>query len=113
MNAPVRGAEYTAREVLGLELRDCPFFRFCVNGRIEVIQTSHLTEAELLSVPGFADTRWRYQRETREWIPLFMAVNDDAVAACVDMEPDRSPYNDQPALWVTPKGFPRKQYSYA
>lgn len=105
MAYPVMHSVYTAREVYELELLDSPFLRFCVGGSMAVIQTTHLTEEQLLSVPGFADTRWRYQRTTHEWIPLFMAVSDTEVYACVDIE--LGP--DEP--WVTPKGFPRDQYS--
>ena len=111
MSAPRRGDVYTAAEVEALSLRDAPFYRFVVNGNVEVIQTSHLTVEQLLSVPGFAQTRWRYERETHEWIPLFRAVDDAAVQACVDTEPAIDPYGDgHPWLWVTPKGFAREQF---
>jgi hypothetical protein len=111
MPYPKINAVHTASQICSFDLLDSPFFRFCVDGAIQVIQTCHLTDEELLSVPGFAGTRWRYERTTEEWIPLFRAVDDTEILACVDIEPDVSPFSRSGELWVTPKGFPRKQYS--
>lgn len=110
MARPVMHAVYTAAELHKLDLLDSPCLRFSYRNGLAVIQNCHLTEEELLSVPSFADTRWRYIRTTHEWIPVFHAVDDDAVIACMDIERDRSPYSDDGSWWVTPKGFPREQY---
>lgn len=97
---------YTLREVLQLNLLDMP--SLCINAG--VIQHSHVTDEQLLSVPGLADTRWYYIRTTHEWIPIFKCVDDAAVIACVDIRPSLSPYDSPDAKWITPKGFPRLQY---
>lgn len=107
---PQRGATYTTREVLSLELLDSPHFGFCIDGRRTVIQNSHCSDEELLAQPGMADVRWEYIRTTDEWIPVFRAVDDAAVLAVVDVEPSRYQYDDEGSMWVTPKGLPREQY---
>jgi hypothetical protein len=58
-------------------------------------------------VPGIAQTKWRYVRETHEWIPIFLWADPGNPRDVVDVEPllgDRKRY-----LWITPKGFPREQ----
>lgn len=111
---PVRGCAYTTKQVLEtLFLKDSPSLCFFKDGQMSVIQTSHLDEEELLSVPGMAALQWRYIRTTFEWIPVFQAVSDADVLACVDTEPSVDPYAEPveiPSFWVTPKGFPREQY---
>lgn len=108
---PTRGGIYTADQIMNvLELRDAPHMYFTHEGRRSVVQNSHLTDAELLSVPGFADTKWTYLRTTDEWIPVFSAISDSAIRECVDIEPWIDPYSDDAGFWVTPKGFPRQQY---
>lgn len=108
---PKPGSVYTAKQILlVLELKDSPHLYFSHENRRSVLQNSHLTNEELLSVPGFAETQWTYLRTTDEWIPVFTAVDDDAVRECVDAEPWIDPYDRDPGFWVTPKGFPRPQH---
>jgi len=111
-NRPKQGAIYTAKQILEeLDLMDSPFFRFHHNNEIQVIQTSHCGDGALLEVPGFAESRWRYERTTDEWIPLFMLDVDQDITEWVDMEPDNNPYVDNNrVMYVTPKGFPERQY---
>jgi hypothetical protein len=133
---PKRGGVYTLREVeIVLELRDsahlgfwhdlgaawvcascanddddCPYVH---NHKVQcVIQTSHVTRDDLLSIPGFADSKWKYRYETDEWIPVFEFVGTD-IQQFVNIVPSLCDYNldrDPNSQWVTPKGFPRKQY---
>lgn len=106
---PRRGQVYTTEEILNtLDLRDSPSLLFIYNGRLSVIQTSHLTDKELLSNPELASLEWTYIRETIEWIPVFHAVDDDAVNRQVDIEQSTHEFDD--SWWVTPKGFHREQY---
>lgn len=110
-NNPVKGSIYDLAEVFDLNLLDSPSLGFSYNGRQCVIQDSHVTVEEVLSVPGLAATEWRYVRTTSEWIPVFEAINDAAVIACLDIEPEFDPHDeDAERFWVTPKGFPRSQY---
>lgn len=111
-NLPKQGAIYTAKQILEeLNLKDSPFFRFHFNNEIQVIQTSHCSEEELLEVPGFAESRWRYERTTSEWIPLFMLDVDQDITEWVDMEPDNSPFvKNNRSMFVTPKGLIEEQY---
>lgn len=103
---PRRGVIYTLRDILEkLQLDDSPFL-YCDGG---VIQTSHVTNEQLLSVPGMAETRWEYLRTTSEWIPLFLSV-DSSGTVPVDVEPNTDPDAKPGSLWITPRGFPRKQY---
>lgn len=111
LNNPVKGSVYTLAQVFDLNLLDSPSLGFSYSGRQCVIQDSHVTVEELLTVPDLALTEWRYVRTTNEWIPVFEAVKNDAVIACVDIEPEFDPHEEtSERFWVTPKGFPRPQY---
>jgi hypothetical protein len=106
---------YTLAEISGLYLRDSPFLRGFAAGRHVVIQSSHLTEEELLAVPGAAESQWRYVRETEEWIPIFEFVGpENGIAQFCDMayafDWSKEAYDHQGELWVTPKGHPRRQF---
>lgn len=108
---PRRGEEYSFEELLQLTLDDDANLSFVHEGLNAVIQSTHITDAELLSVPGFSQTRWRYIRTTSEWIPIFHAVDSEEVLKCVDVEPSACKFTT-PHWWATPKGFPREQYVY-
>jgi hypothetical protein len=105
---PQIGQNYTLEQIVReLRLRDCPALMVQLNAKMSCVQDSHLSEQELLSVPGFAQTKWRYVRETHEWIPVFHWADATDPLTFFDVEPS----NDDPDRydWVTPKGFPREQ----
>lgn len=112
MPKPIPQHTYTLRELLQLDLLDSPALLFWHGNVRCVVQNCHLTEEELLSVPGMADTTWTYSRTTHEWIPIFVCKHVDALIACVDIEPSKDRF-DPKGHWVTPKGFPRAQYEHA
>jgi hypothetical protein len=94
---------YTFREVCELTLRDSPCLLFWdKEGNRANIQDSHMTREEMLSVPGFADSEWRYIRETHEWIPVFTYAGKVDIFTFV--EPTRE-YHGEPSYAL--KGFPR------
>ena len=114
---PKQGQVYSLEYILKtLYLRDSPSLN--VSG-IGVIQTSHLDngDEDLLSIPGFKDTKWKDLRETSEWIPLFRSEdtpeNIELVKSGIEYEPWTTcpmRYPEDPELnWVTPKGYPRPQ----
>lgn len=108
LRRPVPGCVCTARQVLcELELDDSPSWGFWIYERRACIQSAHLTDAELLSVPGFADTEWTYVRRTHEWVPVFNAVDSHAILACVDAVLVTDLLMRETWYWVTPRGFPR------
>jgi hypothetical protein len=113
----MRGRVYTAHQVLkDLELLDTPFFCFEHEGGRGVVQTSHLRDEELLMVPGFADSWWRYQYTTNEWIPIFeFVLGLEKITDLVDLvripEEDEKDFGDR--WWATPKGFPREYVSFS
>lgn len=109
VNYPQQGKEYTAEEVFKLDLDDTPHLGFQHEGLPAIIQNSHITVEELLSVPGLAQTKWRYVFTTNEWVPIFEAVDVTEVLKCVDIVPWKCCFDD-PHWWVTPKGFPREQH---
>lgn len=85
---------------------------FTLLGVDGVIQNSHLTEEQLLSVPGLADTVWQYLRTTHEWIPIFRYVGTTDLREVLDVELGANPDWDRDQRkwwWATPKGFPREQ----
>lgn len=105
---PIRSLTYTSEQVFReLKLRDSPFLRLYHCDKLTPIQTSHITPDELLSIPGFAELEWIYRYETDEWIPVFDAADDKAVAKLLNFEPWEG--KEDKHLWTTPKMFPRKQ----
>ncbi len=109
---PVRNVVYTAAEVYALELDDSPSLGFRWRDRQACVQTSHVTDVQLLSVPGFADTRWRYLRTTHEWIPVFECVYTELLLPCLDISLEFDSLFKRYEVWATPKGFPREWYTY-
>ena len=108
---PVRGNIYSYAEITNLYLRDSEHLMFDhqETGQRCVVQTSHVTEEELLSIPRFAETKWRYMRETDEWVPLFQFVEhagEPNIETFLDIEQD----GDDEGFWCVPKAFPRKQW---
>jgi hypothetical protein len=108
---PKREQVYTLEEVINkLHLRDSPSLNFWdEKGNSQVIQTSHILEEDLLTIPGFADSKWKYIMETHEWIPIFRYVDERPMSDFVTMEPWEC-YGEPGALWVIPKGYPRPQH---
>lgn len=116
---PKQHEVYTLRDIVQkLSLRDSPHLGFQFRSPdpqetesvLAVIQNSHVTDEDLLSIPGFADSKWKYLRETEEWIPVFSYADELPITDFVEMELDLHPYNLTHQWWVTPKGFPRDQY---
>lgn len=105
---PQRNKVYTLKEIeTELKLRDSPFLMVQIDGQDNPIQLSHVNPAELLLVDGWAETKWSYQYETDEWIPIFHQVGE-SVMDLIDHEPDE--YAPSPKCrWVVPKAFPRAQ----
>lgn len=94
---------YTLLEIESrVELRDAPSLGFVHEGFTACIQTAHLTVHQLLQVPGLAGSKWQYLRDTKEWIPIFRAIDPAAIHECVDIAID-----PEYGTWVTPKGHPR------
>jgi hypothetical protein len=116
---PVRNMLFSLRDIFTrLDIDDSPCLGFVVlvNGKRHesVLQYSHVTEAELLSVPGFADSIWKYSHTTNEWIPVFRYAGSAPITDFIDQEAsiNRWELGDDPdTQWCTPKGFPRKQYA--
>ena len=112
---PKRGEVLTAVQVESdLALRDMPFYNIPIKRDPEVeyawapVQTAHLTVDELLAVPGFADSKWRFDRETDEWIPLFDFVGTaEEALAFVDVHKVWNTTFGRYEWWVLPKGHPR------
>jgi len=112
---PRSGQVYSLKEIMGLYLRDSPCLGGLVAGRMAYIQDSHLTEEELLAVPGAAESQWKYIRETDEWIPIFHFEGpENGIAAFCDLsyawDWQKKEYDREEALYVTPKGHSSRQY---
>jgi hypothetical protein len=105
---PLIGVTYTLEQMYQMNLGDLP----CLQIRdVGVVQDSHLTEEELLSIPGMKDTHWLFVRTTSELIPVFIyALNNPPYTDFFDAVPYKDPYQSTTdLLWVTPKGYPRTQ----
>lgn len=113
---PKRYQSYTYKEISEvLYLRDSPALGFYHQGIQGRIQNTHLNEEEMMSVPGMAESKWTYIRETHEWIPIFQfneKADQPPITTLVDLEPYIDIYNlnDDKSWWATPKGFPRTQH---
>ncbi len=112
---PRSGQVYTLNEISGLYLRDSACLRGFIGEQHVTIQNSHLTEEEFLAVPGAAESRWRYVRETDEWIPVFEFVGpENGIAQFCDIsfsfDWKTMAYKREDHLFVTPKGHPCRQY---
>lgn len=113
MTRPIQQNIYTMAEIDNqLTLRDSPFLRVhCGEGMERVaIQTSHM-EVRLSELsPEWAESKWRYIRETDEWIPLFtFAGTLEEQAALVDayeVPVEKRLFKDEREFMVTPKGHP-------
>lgn len=106
---PQRGGIYSLWTVMKeLALTDSPHLGFRYAGKSGVIQTSHVTLEQLLSVPGLSETQWQYVRTTSEEIPVFSYWEQPG--EFIDDFVDLKLRLDEPGCWwATPKGFPRKQ----
>ena len=80
MEYPFRQQTYTFSQICKLYLRDNPCLSFQHNGIRGVIQTSHVSDEQLLSVPLMADSKWVYIRETFEWIPVFRFSDQNTIS---------------------------------
>lgn len=122
MRYPKRGVTYTLQEIEEtLILRDSAHLSVWATvpslgcERSFPIQTSHHTSEELLKNELAANSRWTYQRETDEWIPLFIWAKDNTIKPeeIVDIEEYTDRYyggedgEGGAHLWLTFKGFPR------
>lgn len=110
---PKRGKVYTYAEITNLALRDSPCLCFTFDGGHNVVQHSHVTEEELLAVPQWAESKWEFQYETFEWIPVFCYVGNISLSELLDIEPLIDPCGSEgdggEVAWAVPKGFPRPQ----
>lgn len=116
---PRPGTVYTTQQVLNeLILADSPSLSVVWNGRTHPVQHSHLSaqDTESWLDNGAADRLWRYERTTHEWIPVFVYVDNRHPGDILDAErwkyQEYEPQHKQHdgALWMTPRGFPRKQF---
>lgn len=106
MAFPKNNIVYSFYEITQLNLQDLPFLQFVYNDTEYVIQTSHVDDNELLSVPGMSESLWCYEKTTREGIPLFWYFNYDVdILTLVDInEIENGTY------CMTPKGL--NSYSF-
>jgi hypothetical protein len=89
-NYPVQGQVYTLAEILNLTLRDAPFLRFYHNDKLVVVQTLGSDVGTVCQDnPKLLESKWKYIRETHEWIPLFNYAGEEPVTDYVQISPTR------------------------
>ncbi len=110
---PTRGTVYTFEQICNLYLRDSPHLKFIHNNIEGVVQTSHVTEEELLRNEKFKNSKWRYIRETDEWIPIFVysEENSQDITEIADLTISQygRQYSNNDYWWATPKDHPRPE----
>lgn len=67
------------------------------------VQDGHLSQIELLNVPGVKDSMWKYLRTTKEGVPVF--VSEHSEQECLQWF-DIAPNKGQSGYVVSPKGHP-------
>jgi hypothetical protein len=106
MNSLLLNSIYTLREVEAFDLQSKPALFVTYGDMCSPIQTSHLSSrSQLLSVPGFADTHWKYACTTDDGIPIFKYVDQNPMSDFVDIATVDGPTGK--AMYFTPKGMPR------
>lgn len=108
---PKKGHVYTTHQIdNALDLRDGPHLGFYnTNKEKDVVQDSHLL-VNLSTLPGWADLRWTFFRETHEWIPIFQIVEEDE-PKLLDLlrESDTEGPDEEPVYYpLIPAGFDEK-----
>jgi hypothetical protein len=111
-NFPISGFEYTLEEMLlKMDLPDSPFLLFNYKDNICIIQISHLTNEELLKIPGMASSTWEYHYTTFEWCPIFWYSDEDIdITTFVDIKKRKNKKEYDDKYLVVPKGTNRKIY---
>lgn len=83
---PKRGEVYTLTQIYNeLYLRDTPCLRVNTHQGVTSLQDQWSTVDEVLSDPVVAASKWRYNRETIEWIPVFDSVEPDVLDLTVEL----------------------------
>jgi len=117
---PQRGQVYTLQQIMrDLSLDDSPsltIYRKDATGHTRgPLQNAHFTDEQLFTIPEAADSLWRYERTTNEWIPCFTYVGPEAdLDKWIDFEPwvEMGGEISEAHHWATPKLLPRKQHVY-
>jgi len=139
LETPKKGGKYTTRQLLTqLTLEDSPFLvisprddldfgsSYFVDGYRQVpgslntstLQSSHLSDEQLLENSAFAELQWEYVRTTSEWIPVFKYVGrSEELSSLVrvefsvdDFELIRSRLG---SIWLQPNYTPRRPQYHA
>jgi len=111
---PRRDEVYTFEQIVHeLDLRDSACLTFWENEICQNIQDAHISEHDMLALPHWAESRWKFVMETNEWIPIFRFAKDNEVTIdqLVDKEPHIDPFaKEAGVLWCVPKGTDREQW---
>lgn len=108
--SPKRGQIYTFEEMTRLDLDDSPHLCFTHEGKSSVIQDSCATNADMLSIPGFAQSKWKYRYTTHECIPIFQYVGEEPITTWVTIEENLRAIDEDDQWWATFILFPQPQY---
>lgn len=109
--SPVRGAIYTLTEIeKNLKLLDSPFLLVHIpNEGFHPIQTSHFLADDMLAIKEWAESKWEYSHTTREWIPIFHALNSESIRELCDISESKCEFANDGDMWIVPKAFPREE----
>lgn len=97
------GNIFTLKDLLALTLTDTPCLNISHENETYPIQTSHISEEELLSIEGWGKSTWVYKFTTSEWIPIFEAT-PDFNKDLVHIESREVQYLGESDIIVEPKG---------
>ena len=116
---PKRGEVYTVEQIVTeLKLRDSPFLKANITNPLGevvdvVIQLAYIDDYAKL-IPIMGNDKYRYIRETDEWIPVFQFVgSEEEFLKSVDTAVDLNPHLEEiepVGMVVWPKGIEYEQY---
>jgi hypothetical protein len=104
MTFPIQNTIYTFSDIASLDLPDSPSLLFIYKNKECIIHRSHVTDQELINIPGMKNSRWCYEKTTHEDIPIFW-YSDDTIDIQTIIDIKKNNYGNYSA---TPKGFIKK-----
>jgi hypothetical protein len=100
------GAMYTLEQLLTeLDLPDSPSLYFAKRSGVAYVQHSIFDYKEFLAIPQWSKTVWKYKYTTREWVPVFEAVQPDVIAYLCEMKFIYDGWYGYPKLEACPCGY--------
>ena len=109
--SPVRYGIYSLTEIeKNLKLLDSPcLLVYIPHEGFHAIQNAHFLADDILAIKEWAESKWEYSHTTREWIPVFHALNSEIIKELCDISKSKAEFASDGDMWIVPKAFPREE----